>query len=61
MSFNSNNSSITIESMNEARSLENGWESHVISKNSGWGSHTHLNINSGWGTNSASNEVSDCT
>ena len=33
VAFNSSNGSITIESMNEARILENGWERHVISPN----------------------------
>ena len=47
--------------MNEARSLENSLERHVISTNCGLGSNTHSNINSGWGTNSASNERSACT
>ena len=44
--------------MNEARSLENGWKSHVSSPNYGLGSNTHSNINSRWGTNNASNEGS---
>ena len=57
----SNNEAILTQSMNVARSLETGWESHINSIHSGWGSNTTSNINYDWRTNITSNEDSACT
>ena len=61
VSVNSNNGSITTESIHVAHSLKTGWKSRVISTKSSWGGNTHSIIYLGWGINVPSNEGSDCT